>query len=36
LRPDRPIGDVTAAWLKANPASMFFPAGESEFPPAAK
>jgi len=35
-RPDRPIGDVTAAWLWANPATKFFPAGESEFPPAAK
>jgi histidine ammonia-lyase len=35
-RPDRPIGDVTAAWLKANPAAMFFPAGESDYPSAAK
>ena len=35
-RPDKPIPDVTAAWLKANPAARFFPAGESEFPAAAK
>ena len=32
LRPDRPIGDVTAAWLKANPATNFYPAGEPDFP----
>jgi len=32
LRPDRPIGDVTAAWLKANPATDFYPAGEPDFP----
>lgn len=27
-RPEQPIGDVTAAWLKANPATAFYPSGE--------
>jgi histidine ammonia-lyase len=29
LRPDHPVGDVAAAWLKANPATNFYPSGES-------
>lgn len=27
-RAEQPIGDVTAAWLKANPATAFYPSGE--------
>jgi histidine ammonia-lyase len=30
-RPNLPAGDVTAAWLKANPASMFYPTGANKF-----
>jgi histidine ammonia-lyase len=28
LRPERPIGDVSAEWLKANPAGNFYPSAE--------
>jgi histidine ammonia-lyase len=34
LRPAQPIGDMTAAWLKANPAKGFMAAGEPDFPAA--
>jgi histidine ammonia-lyase len=29
-RPNRPIGDVTAAWLKSTPAAAFYPAAQEE------
>jgi len=29
-RPNRPIGDVTAAWLKSTPAALFYPAAGEE------
>ena len=30
-RPDHPAGDVTSAWLKANPATSFYPSAEGKF-----
>jgi len=30
-RPDQPPGDVAAKWLKANPATLFYPSGDAAF-----
>jgi hypothetical protein len=31
-RPDQPMGDVAARWLKANPATLFYRSGDIYFP----